>query len=1045
MEEVSLKDDCSSNPCRNGASCVDLYDDYFCQCNELYQGHDCEVDVDECSLFVNNGMGCKNGGKCVNLVGDFRCDCDPEYSGRFCESSYNDCLDDEFKCGHGLCVDGHRGQVGTPMFSCICEDGWATSNDDQTCNNDVNECQEKPCSKNPEVQCFNNPGSYTCGGCPTGYIGNGWACSDIDECSSNNGGCSQAPLVVCINTAGSNTCGPCPSGYTGDGRVCDVMNACEVNNGGCDVIATCTVNPAVGNIVTCTCPDGFLGNGVGVGGCVQGDTCADVCVNGQCQENQDKVEFCVCNIGWSGVNCDVNIDDCLTQPCNDGGTCIDGVGEYYCKCPNNYGGTNCEIDESGCGAYYVQDSGSFSFPAVIGQTYPSSSNCAWVVQVAAGKVIEATFPIFELEPHPDCVYDFLQIHDGSSASAHQIGKYCDTTVPGDPLTSTHNLLYFWFVSNAQNNYKGFQVVWQTGDPVCGESITHETYGDIKSPGYPGNYPPNRDCYWTIEVAAGFVVQLMFGTLALETHDNCTFDFLEIRNGLLETNLILARYCSSLSPPPLLSTAPGVWIYFHTDPYVSDAGFHITWSQQPVGISGCGGYHDDEDGVIISPNYPNLYLRNQECYYQIHIGVGGKILFIITNMDIEDHEECSWDYLELRDGSDENSLLVGRFCGQTTPPPFTSTTNDLWMKFRSDEAQGGSGFRATYTVACGGMYTAPNGQLQSPYYPLTYPANKDCFYEIRQEPGNFIMLMFDDVEIEEEADCNYDYIEVRDGSTTDAPLLSKICGTTIPAPIMSSHNYMWIHFASDAHTGGGGFHATYTTEYTGCGGLYTTPSGSIQSPDHPTPYPHGANCSYYISVHPTLLVNLRFLSFALEQPNDDGVCGDFVEVFDDQVSLGRYCGTTSPPDILSTSYKVTIFFSAGQTINNDGFAAAYSTVNATTACGGLVTANQGYITSPNYPSNYDDMRDCVWVVTVQTSLQIRVNFSDFSLESPNSEGVCDADYLEIRNGGYDDSALIGTYCGTSISSYFVTHGNQMFVKFSTNQKNNFRMVDMMTQH
>lgn len=45
-----------------------------------------------------------------------------------------------------------------------------------------------------------------------------------------------------------------------------------------------------------------------------------------------------------------------------------------------------------------------------------------------------------------------------------VGKYCGTTVPGDPLLSTHNTLYFWFYSNAQTNGKGFQVVWQTTDP-----------------------------------------------------------------------------------------------------------------------------------------------------------------------------------------------------------------------------------------------------------------------------------------------------------------------------------------------------------------------------------------------------------------------------------------------------------------------------------------------------------------------------------------------------------------------------------------------------
>ena len=61
---------------------------------------------------------------------------------------------------------------------------------------------------------------------------------------------------------------------------------------------------------------------------------------------------------------------------------------------------------------------------------------------------------------------------------------------------------------------------------CGGDITGLTHGDITSPGYPGNYPINRDCYWTIHVQPGFVVQLLFGSLAIEYHENCTKDYLQ---------------------------------------------------------------------------------------------------------------------------------------------------------------------------------------------------------------------------------------------------------------------------------------------------------------------------------------------------------------------------------------------------------------------------------------------------------------------------------------------------------------------------------------
>ena len=69
--------------------------------------------------------------------------------------------------------------------------------------------------------------------------------------------------------------------------------------------------------------------------CLNGGTCADVPLR--------ATYACQCAAGYDGRNCGENIHECDSAPCANGGTCIDRDNSFLCDCPPSFDGDTCEI------------------------------------------------------------------------------------------------------------------------------------------------------------------------------------------------------------------------------------------------------------------------------------------------------------------------------------------------------------------------------------------------------------------------------------------------------------------------------------------------------------------------------------------------------------------------------------------------------------------------------------------------------------------------------------------------------------------------------
>lgn len=1040
-------DECKSHPCENGGTCLDLANGYYCLCPSTWKGANCDEDVNECRNFAGTDLGCQNGATCINRPGSYECICKPGWYGIDCTRTAKNCSGGDFEmCGHGICVPVTSGEG----IKCICNQGWTTDGTGVACLTDVNEClsgQGSRCSINPRVDCINLPGSFRCGECPRGYEGDGFACYDIDEClTMPNGGCSTSPLVSCHNTIGSRICGPCPPDYQGDGITCIWTGSCSINNGGCHPSAQCIQNQSYRRTSQCLCPYGMVGDGIGLHGCYvssnanntqrcENNPCG---VHGYCHPVREGYT-CICYPGYSGAHCTELNNICSNNPCQNGGSCRidDRVSQgYRCECTALFSGDICQVHIQQCGGFLDSEEGSIIYP-ITNTTYAHNARCAWVIHTAPDKVINVTFSKFNLEnDSSECRYDFLQIHDGRNSARHLIGRFCGNVLPnGGNIISSHNYLYFWFRSDHSVAKDGFALHWNSVPPVCGGEVNATTHGRISSPGSPSTYPPNRDCYWHLKTTFGKKIQLHFFELDIEVHANCSFDYLAIYDGEHTSDPLLNKYCNSSQPPPIQSASSELLIHFHSDAFGSGKGFQIAFA--PVeGVPGCGGYYTSDRGEIVSPSFNGVYLNNLICEYKITTRPDTKILITFKSFNLEKSMMCKYDFLKIYDGPTSDSRLVGTFCGINHPKTYTSSTNNLFILFKTDHTTGLDGFKITYESVCLHTVVGDSGVIKTPNYPMFYKRDTVCEYIISTTPGKIIQLTFQDFDIEDSRyyNCTYDYVEVHDGHSINSTLLGKFCGSSdeIPPPQISSYNYMYIKFNSDMSLSGRGFYANFTSLDAECGGIYREDSGIINHPpDSSEYYSNNQNCSWYIIAPEGMHIKLTWNRFELEEMRS--CVSDYVEIveaddYSDEYTLGKYCGDTLPPALTSSTNRLMVRFISDISVPARGFSLSYSFLDEHNHCDRLFVKSHGYIFSPNYPQNYEPNRDCTWTITVPTGRQIVLNITDFDLERPLRDKCDLGDYLEIRDGSSSSSSLIGKYCGYLKSKRIVSTTNSLYLHF-----------------
>ncbi|XP_052340137.1 signal peptide, CUB and EGF-like domain-containing protein 2 isoform X2 [Oncorhynchus keta] len=485
---------------------------------------------------VNNG-GCDS--TCKDTSTGVRCSCPVGFTlqpdGKTCKD-INEC-----ELHNGGCDHFCRNTIGS--FECNCWKGFKLLTDERSCQ-DIDECYfERTCGHT----CVNSPGGFECV-CNKGYTLYGLAhCGDINECSVNNGGCEQG----CENTMGGFEC-DCHPGYKLHWNKKDcIAESCDL-------------------------------------GCVRRRS--EKRLRKTIRTLRKSIHREQFHLHFAGSN--YELAKRLARPVD---------------LPEHCGKGQVLVDRK-CAGMYQDEEGKNSCEACPGPEVRGSPRSvgAWNISECGGQCPPGQFSHDGFIPCLPCPLGTYQPEVGRTSCFHCGGNLvtkhngavsfqeCETKVQCSPghyyNTSTHRCIRCPMATyqmefgqnyciscpgNTTTDFDGSTNIMQCKNRHCGGEMGDFT-GYIESPNYPGNYPANIECTWTINPPPKRRILIVVPEIFLPIEDECG-DYLVMRKSSLSNSVTTYETCQTYERPiAFTSRSKRLWIQFKSNEGNSGKGFQVPY-------------------------------------------------------------------------------------------------------------------------------------------------------------------------------------------------------------------------------------------------------------------------------------------------------------------------------------------------------------------------------------------------------------------------------------------------------------------------------------
>ncbi|KRY70508.1 Cubilin [Trichinella pseudospiralis] len=375
------------------------------------------------------------------------------------------------------------------------------------------------------------------------------------------------------------------------------------------------------------------------------------------------------------------------------------------------------------------------------QSYPSTT-CTYILDGLQGaQDLEKVLIHFETlqvtSNSKDCEDAYVAIFLNGQDWKTEIpdAKFCSANVATlpDTLESLNPRMTVVLRTSNNSNDRGFKAVvkFETDFGIPGtpasdsnECTFHfnslsEKEGTFNSPRYPENYPVDTVCIYWLNGKIGERVRIYFDQFVLAPSfskiDRCA-DRLELYNVFSNNReTLLGKYCAENYPGPILSAenANRIRAIFIADAKHTATGFRAHYQfipQKNINAlserSNCAArIVGSISGTIVTPNFPQRYVKDMVCHWEIRVRIGYRILLQPVVLNVEGmmgddgkSSNCRSAVIRIKNDSSEYSK---EFCGEKVVPgirQFISAKNIMHISFLThpEKVNGLSGFNFSWT-------------------------------------------------------------------------------------------------------------------------------------------------------------------------------------------------------------------------------------------------------------------------------------------------------------------------------------------------------------